>query len=334
MNIDFQHLGLSRVLLLAGLLIATLFAAGTGAAIAGVPVGIASFQISPNNVPSGMQSTGTVTLTTPAPSSGAMITFSSSNSHDAVTASGTITIPSGDSSGTVTIYTANKGTSPVTITLTASYAGASAAAMITVTPPPVSLVSLTINPNMTTSGTPTMGTVTLSGPAPVGGIVVALASSNPKDAISATPTVTVPSGQTSASFTIYASDKGANPVSVTLTAAYNGVSVTANVLVFPIPPNLILEELVIRPPTVPSGTVAMGTVYITEAAPPSGIVVSLSSSKPTDAVPAAPTVTIPGGMTSAMFKIYTSNPSAVPVVVTITAKYNGVTKTATITVNP
>ncbi len=299
-----------------------------------IATGIASFQIAPNNVTSGTQSTGTVTLSQPAPSGGAIVTLTSSNSHDAVAASGTITIPAGSSVGKFTIYTANKGNAPVNVTLTASYAGTTATAQITVNPASVSLSSLTINPSSTTSGTATTGTVTLSGPAPTGGIVVALSSSNPKDAVSAMPTVTVPAGQTSANFTIYTANKSNSPVSITLTATYNGVSKTSSVLIYPIPPNLILSSLTVSPPSVTSGTVATGTVTITEAAPPSGIVVSLSSSKPTDAVPASPTVTIPSGMTVASFKIYTSNKGASPVTVTITATYNGVSKTAPITVNP
>src|SRR5262249_62429435 len=55
-------------------------------------------------------------------------------------------------------------------TISASYGGTTRTASLTVTPPPVTVSSLTLNPTSVVGGLQSsMGTVTLSGPAPAGG---------------------------------------------------------------------------------------------------------------------------------------------------------------------
>src|SRR3989449_9192045 len=73
--------------------------------------------------------------------------------------------------------------------------------MLTVTPAPAAtLSSVSLNPVSVTSGSTSIGTVTLSAAAPAGGAVVTLSSS---DATVATvpASVTVPAGSTRATFT-------------------------------------------------------------------------------------------------------------------------------------
>jgi hypothetical protein len=60
-------------------------------------------------------------------------------------------------------------------------------------------------------------------------------------------------------------------------------------------------------------------------------VVSLSSSQAVAAVP--PTVTVPAGASSANFAVTTS-PVGLSTAATVSATYNGFTRTATVTVNP
>lgn len=63
------------------------------------------------------------------------------------------------------------------------------------------LSGISVNPANVTGGNPSTGTITLTLPAPAGGIIVALSNSQP--AVASVPTsVTVPAGQTSTSFTI------------------------------------------------------------------------------------------------------------------------------------
>jgi hypothetical protein len=73
-----------------------------------------------------------------------------------------------------------------------------------VTPPPPSapaLNTLTLNPSTVTGGKSVQGTVTLTGPAPTGGALVSLSSTN--TAVATVPaSVTVPAGATSASFNV------------------------------------------------------------------------------------------------------------------------------------
>jgi len=73
--------------------------------------------------------------------------------------------------------------------ITANYAGITKTTTLSVQPTPsVKLLSLTLNPTTVTGGLGSVGTVSLSGLAPAGGIVVVLASSNPsKGSVPASP---------------------------------------------------------------------------------------------------------------------------------------------------
>jgi hypothetical protein len=115
------------------------------------------------------------------------------------------------------------------VAITATYAGTAQSATLTVNPPaPVTLATLTIAPNRITGGANTQATVTLTGPAPMGGIRVDLASSRPLTA-SASPNWTIiPQGQSSAVFTITTTRF---PELVTFTATAGGVSKTATLTV-------------------------------------------------------------------------------------------------------
>jgi len=85
--------------------------------------------------------------------------------------------------------------------------------------PPPSLAQVTANPAIVVGGTSAQGTVTLSGPAPAGGAVVSLASSNP--AATVPLTVTVPANASSATFTITTVAVGA-PTQLNISGSYNG----------------------------------------------------------------------------------------------------------------
>ena len=96
-------------------------------------------------------------------------------------------------------------------------------------PPPATaaLSGFTLSTANAVSGTSVTGTLTLSAAAPAGGAVVALGSSG--GAASVPPSVTVPAGSSSASFTI-ATNPVAAPTTVTLSATYGSAqSVTLTV---------------------------------------------------------------------------------------------------------
>jgi trimeric autotransporter adhesin len=114
---------------------------------------------------------------------------------------------------------------------------------------------------------------------------------------------------------------------VTITATYSGLAKTATLTVNP-----PLVGVTVSPAAVMGGVGSTGRVTLGTAAPVGGAIVTLASSNVTAAtVPAS--VTVAAGATSATFAITTKVVTAVKAV-TITATYNGVAKTATLTVNP
>jgi hypothetical protein len=200
-------------------------------------------------------------------------------------------------------------------------------------PPLATLTNLDINPSSVVGGNDSSGTVILSVPAPEGGAVVALSSSNP--AIASVPaSVTVPSVGFTGSFAI-----ATHPVSVStgvvITASYNGNTRTGTVTVTPPapdPPPAILQSLAVSPASVQGGSAAQGIISLSSSAPAAGATVSLSSSNPGVAtVPGS--VTVSAGSSSATFAVSTGAVgTSTPL--TISGTYNGATRTASLTVTP
>ena len=279
---------------------------------------IASVTLIPNPVVGGLSVTGRVTLTNPAPTGGATVTLASSNIAVApVPAS--VTLTAGQTSAYFT-FTTGHVTSDTKVTVTATYQGSSLDGQLTVvqSPPAIIPATLSLNPASVNGGDSSQATVTLSGPAPKGGLVVTLSSSDPAAQVPAT--VTVPAGSTAASFPVKTSAVLMQVVA-TITATANGKSATGTLTVLA----PALEKLVLTPPTLPGGQTATGTLNLTFAAPAGGAVVSLSSDNPAAVVPA--TVTIPASATTTTFPITTKS---VPrtVVVTITATLAGLSQMA------
>src|SRR5207253_1771984 len=102
----------------------------------------------------------------------------------------------------------------------------------TLTVNPVALLSITLSPASVVGGVSTTGNkVTLNGPAPAGGTIVNLSSTD--SGMVPPASVTVPAGATSSpNFTITTSAVSAT-TPVTISAVYNGVTKTANLAVNP-----------------------------------------------------------------------------------------------------
>ena len=196
----------------------------------------------------------------------------------------------------------------------------------TASPTPVGLTAVSLNPATVEGGTPSTGTVTLSGSAAAGGVVVALASSNA--AVATVPAnVTVPAGSTSTTFPVI-TQAVATPVEISITASVEAVSRQATLSVAP-PVSLSAASL--NPPTVVGGQFSTGTVSLSGAAFAGGAVVTLASSNTAAAtVPAS--VLVPAGSTSATFQV-TTQPVATTTQVVITAISGGITRQAALTVN-
>lgn len=189
---------------------------------------LTSIALSPATVVGGNTSQGTATLTSAAPTGGAVVTLTSSNTAVA-TVPASVTIAAGATSATFTVTTVAVGAS-TSVTITGVYNGTTRTATLTATPP-ASLSAVSVSPASVTGGTSSTGTATLTAAAPSGGAVVLLSSSN--TAVATVPaSVTIAAGATSATFTVTTSSVTAS-TSVTITATYNGVSRTTTLTVTP-----------------------------------------------------------------------------------------------------
>jgi hypothetical protein len=253
--------------------------ADSTAVTAPTTVALASIVLSSTTVSGGTPVTGVLTLTTAAPTGGAVITLASSSAAATVPAS--VTIPAGTNTFSFAITTTAVAAST---TITATYATASQAATLTttvVTAP--ALQSVFLSAGVSIAGVPVQGTITLTAPAPTGGLTVALTSSSPLATVP--PTVVIPSGNTFQTFPI---DIGASPTTsaATITATYAGVARAAALTIGQL-------ALSIGPTSVPGGLPITGTVSLPTPAPDTGALVSLVSSSPDAIVPAS--VMIPAG---------------------------------------
>jgi hypothetical protein len=205
---------------------------------------LAGIALNPASVVGGSTSTGTASLTSAAPSGGAVVTLSSSNPSVA-TAPASVTVPAGAFSATFTVSTATV-TASTSLTISGTYGGATRSATLTVTPPPsppppAALSAVSVNPTSVTGGTSSQGTVTLTSAAPTGGFAVSLSSSNIA-AATVPASVSVAQGATSATFTVSTSSVTTS-TPVTITASAGGVTRTATVTVTPPPQTATLTVI-------------------------------------------------------------------------------------------
>src|SRR5205085_11078694 len=119
------------------------------------------------------------------------------------------------------------------------------------------------------------GTVTLNGPAPSGGQIVTLTSSNTA-AATVPASITVAAGAMSATFTV-STTAVKNATTSTITATCNSGSAFATLTINP----PALSSLSFNPTSVKGGATTQLTTTLTGLAPSGGIVVSLVSSAQT-----------------------------------------------------
>jgi len=221
----------------------------------------------------------------------------------------------------------------------------------------VAVSSVALNPAEVGGGASSTGTIALSAAAPAGGATISLVSSHPS--IATVPqSLTVPAGSLSATVSVATAAVAASSP-VTITASYGGITKSATLTVLATAPSGTLSALTVAPtsvrggnpvsatvtvsaapPSPPTNVRILGTLESAVAAPSSSLTASaagdatigLTSSHPAIAsVPA--TVTVPAGTTSATFFINTTAVTTSSLV-TITASYGGITKSAPLTVLP
>jgi hypothetical protein len=275
--------------------------------------------------------TGTITLTGPAPAGGASVWVNGSMEGQVVTPSGGVTVPAGSTSANFTI-TAPQVTASHWVIIQASYLSNAGmhGAVLRIDPeqPAVpDLYAMGIEPTSVIGGATIRGTVGLATPAPAGGTTVFLSSSDPNVQIPAS--VQVAAGNSANSFTI-GTRRVTNFTSAEISAQSGSQTKTAWVTLYA-DPNASVQLNAVTPSVsgATGGNSINATLFLTGNAPTGGAKVTLSSSNPAAAqVPAS--VTIPAAQGFQGFTITTS-PVAADTPVTITGTY-GVSQTATITV--
>ena len=284
---------------------------------------LASVSASPNPVIGGNASTGTVTLSLPAPAGGIVVTLTSGNTGVA-TLPATVTVAQGQTTAAFAVATTVVAAS-TNVTLSAAYNGVTQTAALTVNPVPVPS-SLTLFPGTVIGGSSATGTVNLAGPAGPDGLLVNLSSNN--TAVATPPaSVVIAAGQTSASFTVSTNTVTIQTV-VTISAVAAGVTKTASLIVT-LPS---LTNFRISPAATSQGQTVTGTLQLDGPAPTGGIAVGVTCSN-AQAVSFAATVTVPAGQNSATFPILTSTVNY-PVTVTFTATCSANSFTAPLTLTP
>ncbi|MDX6533283.1 MAG: hypothetical protein QOF68_1027 [Gaiellales bacterium] len=191
---------------------------------------LSALTLTPAGVVGGNTSQGTATLTSAAPSGGAVVTLSSSNTSRA-TVPASVTIAAGAASATFTAGTVAV-TASRSVTITGAYGGTTRSATLTVTAPPAApgLSAVSITPTSVAGGTSAQGTVTLTSAAPAGGFVVSM--SNTTTAATVPASVSVPQGATSATFAVQTSTVTTS-TPVTIAASAGGVTRTTTLTVTP-----------------------------------------------------------------------------------------------------
>src|SRR5882762_9240575 len=197
--------------------------------------------------------------------------------------------------------------------------------------PPL-LSQLSVNSTFVVGGEKTVSaTATIGDPAPAGGAVIALSSSDPAAAFFLSgSTVTIPAGSTSATFDIGTGAEAAvDPVSIT--ASWNGVNQSAG---FNVIPSFSFSSVKLLSPSLFGmfGGLNATSATVTVSGPAAdGTVVTLASSNPAlVAVPAS--VSIAPGTTSATFTVHVLTNVQVNTPVTISGSYQATTASDILTV--
>ncbi len=284
---------------------------------------LSALSITPTSLLGGKIATGKVTLLAAAPVSGTVVNLSSSLPGTA-SVPDTVTVLSGAKTATFIITTSPVASLTVPV-ITASLNSVNKSANLSVTPPVLSSVS-----SSTTSligGVTTTGKVTLTGKAPIGGVVVDLNSAD-LATVTVPASLTIPAGSTTMTFPVTTV-----PVSANTAVVVHAVlgSVTKSVTLTVKAP--IITALSLSPTTVIGGVKnSVGTITLSGYAPANGVVVSLSSSN-TSAATVPDSVTVPAGQKKVTFTV-TSQPVTVQSKPSITALNNTISKTVILTVNP
>ncbi len=168
-------------------------------------------------------------------------------------------------------------------------------------------------------------TVTLDRPAPPGGVVIELADTNPAASVPAS--LKIASTKTSGKFAVTVTPVTSAQAGA-ITATLGSSIATKSFTVTPIS----VQTLTLTPNPVVGGNPVAGTATL-ECAAANDITVALSSTKPSIAQPAVPSLLVPAGTRTMNFQVNTSAVTAAGSA-KINATANGVTKSKKLVINP
>jgi len=278
---------------------------------------VAAVSIAPVVVLGGKPAVGTITLTGVAPKEGLIVVLSEDISAASVPAS--VAIKAGAKVGTFTVTT-SAVSQAVSGKVTAKLFDSEVSGSLTVRSTGPALVKLA--PVAVAGGISAIGTVSLTEPAPVGGLVVQLTSDTA--AVTVPATVVIPAGKTVGTFT--AQTSGVTKTTVgTITAKVNGLSASGTLTVLGTP----LATFTLAPTAISGGQSVLGQVTIAAASSADTVIEVISAIPATVQVPA--TVTIPAGKKSATFTVTTSKVIKA-VSVKVTASSGGIVKSVSLNV--
>ncbi|MGI9065864.1 MAG: hypothetical protein ACR2HX_05595 [Pyrinomonadaceae bacterium] len=212
----------------------------------------------------GISVTGGITMTGAAAGDRLEVSLSTSNSSLApVPARVTLTLGQlGNAGGTFTIQTAAV-TATTQVTITAGTGPGAKTATLTLNP--VSVQSLSLTPQSVLGGQTLSGSITLNAPAPSGGLAVQLSSDNEAATVPAT-TITIPAGQTSATFQLATKGVASNTTATIGAGQGTGIK-TAVVQVVPLSiASMTLSKASVVGTTTDGGRVT-GTITLSANAP-------------------------------------------------------------------
>lgn len=287
---------------------------------------LGSLGINPADVVGGASATGMVTLTAAAPSGGAVVALSKALANGGagtvpVTIPASVTVPGGQASATFTIASSSV-TETTVVRISATHGGTTLNADMSL----FTLLGQVLFSGNVPGGTPATGTVTLRGAAPSGGAVVALSSAN-TSLVTVPASVTVPAGQTSATFTATTAPV-TQTTAVAITASLAGATVSTNLFLVV---SRAVASVTLNPSTVIGPAASTATVTLRSASGGNAVVELASSNTSVATVPFS--VVVPSGQASATFTVNAAQVTQTTAVA-ISATYENVTQSATLTVEP
>lgn len=284
---------------------------------------LSSVSVSPSPETGGLTATGTVTMGSAVGSSGMTITLSSAN-HTLATVPASVKVAADKTTATFSLASYQVLTNS-SVVISASLGSTTKTATLNLIP--VALSSFGVTPQAVTGGTTVTGTITMTAPIGISPVFVTVTSSNGAVAKPEFSSVDVGTpGSATAQVPINTFAVNAS-TSATLTASYGSVSKMQSITVNP----AAFSAISLSPTSVVGGKPSTGTVTLTGPAGSSTVIVNLSSNNAAVKVPAS--VTVPAGSSSKTFPITTSAVTK-NTAVTITGKWNTLTKSTTITLTP